>query len=286
MKIHRKESRLHRFIFHYFPILVVTIFITIALSFFSYTYYVYHTRESIVLFNFIYILSIISIIIFIVISFREMNMRINMEYLEMQKKAAQRQEKNLRFSQYTMEKQMSDMKQYLLKLDQLLENGNLEGARTICGAFSTSFESTTYKHYCENDTLDVILHGKESECENLGIAFSCKVLVPKEIQIPIPIFISLFFNLLNNGIEGCECSSQAMPFLNLSIDYKGDFLFIHMENSKNPNITFTHRTTKSDTFHHGLGLSIIEEIVRKRQGNCKWMDCGDTFISEIMINFT
>ena len=266
-------------------LLLAALLLTIPLFVFAYYLYVYRTHISIVLFFFIYVIIILFIVAFIFISLREFYAKINVEYLEMQRRAALRQERSLRTSQADMERQMEDVKKHLRQIDHLLKNGQLEEARHVCGDFSSSFQSVRYKHYCDNDILDVILHGKETECHNLGITFSCDILFPEKIGIPAPTFISLFFNLLNNGIESCETSGQPSPFLRHSIDYKNNFLFIHMENTKNPAVVFDHTTTKADTFYHGLGLSIIEEIVRKRDGVCQWQDHGDTFISDIMIDF-
>lgn len=267
-------------------VVLAALLLTVPLFIFAYYLYIYRTHLSIVLFFFIYISIILFIVIFIFVSLREFYAKINVEYLELQRRTAFRQEQGLRASQADMERQMDDVKEHLRLIESLLEEDRLEEACDVCGNFSSSFQNTRYKHYCDNDILDVILHGKETECENLGIAFSCDILLPKEIRIPAPTFISLFFNLLNNGIESCETSGQEAPFLRLSITYKGNFLFIHMENAKNPDTVFDHTTTKSDTFYHGLGLSIIEEIVRTRDGACRWQDCTDTFVSDIMIDFT
>ena len=279
-----KTKRKQRF--RQFGRVLAALLLTISLFVFSYYLYVERTQTSIMLFFCIYVFILLFIVAFIFVSLREFYAKINVEYLEMQRRATLRQKESIRTSQADMEKQMNNVKEHLRQIDHLLEEGRPDEARSACGDFSSSFRSVRYKHYCDNDILDVILHGKETECENLGIAFSCHILFPKEVEIPAPTFISLFFNLLNNGIESCERSGQPSPFLRLSTNYKGNFLFIHMENSKNPAIVFNHTTTKFDTFYHGLGLSIIEEIVRKRGGVCNWKDEGDTFLSDVMIDFT
>lgn len=281
-----KDTTKHSIFFRRAGVILAALLLTVPLFIFAYYLYVYRTHISIVLFFFIYISIILFIVVFIFVSLREFYAKINVEYLEMQRRTALRQEQGLRASQAGMERQMEDVREHLRLIERLLEEDRLEDARDACGDFSSSFQSVRYKHYCDNDILDVILHGKETECENLGIAFSCDILLPQEIGIPAPTFISLFFNLLNNGIESCETSGQETPFLNLSITYKGNFLFIHMENAKNPDTVFDHKTTKSDTFYHGLGLSIIEEIVRKRDGACRWQDHKNIFVSDIMIDYT
>ena len=53
---------------------------------------------------------------------------------------------------------------------------------------------------------------------------------------------------------------------------------IHMENSKNPDVSFDGETTKADDFSHGFGLSILEELTRKHNGSCRWLDKGNLFL--------
>lgn len=102
------------------------------------------------------------------------------------------------------------------------------------------------------------------------------------------VLISLFSNLLDNAIESCQMASSLNPKIELSIDYKGDFLIIFMQNTKETALIFNslaRKTTKSDSLSHGFGLSIIEEIVKSYDGFCEWEDRGNIFESRIMLRY-
>ena len=165
-------------------LLLAALLLTIPLFVFAYYLYVYRTHISIVLFFFIYVIIILFIVAFIFISLREFYAKINVEYLEMQRRAALRQERSLRTSQADMERQMEDVKKHLRQIDHLLKNGQLEEARHVCGDFSSSFQSVRYKHYCDNDILDVILHGKE-----------------RNVTISASLFPVIFFSLRKSGFR-------------------------------------------------------------------------------------
>ena len=91
--------------------------------------------------------------------------------------------------------------------------------------------------------------------------------------------------ILDNAIEACSSSGFDKPHLSLSLTTSKGFLSILVRNSKNPLEVFDHNTTKENTFYHGLGLSIIEDICRKYDGSWQWNDCENTFESIILLRY-
>lgn len=257
--------------------------ITLLFFFFSYEIYVYRSHSVTLLFFVLCVIYSVFIIGYIFFSWKKYRRNANIKYLKLQEAAAARQEQLIRLSQQQLEQQLSEVLSQLQGLERFLVNGDADEAQRVCRQLSSSFQSSRYTHYCENEIVDVILHHKEMECQYLGIAFSCRIMLPEKMSLSAPTLISLFFNLLNNGIEGCEASEQNSPFVRISVDFKGNFLMIHMENSKNPYVFFDGATTKVDNFSHGFGLSILEELIRKHNGSCRWMNKGNLFISEVMI---
>lgn len=94
-----------------------------------------------------------------------------------------------------------------------------------------------------------------------------------------------FNNILDNAIEACRSSESAEPYLSLSLTTSKGFISILVKNSKNPQTVFDHTTTKKDSFNHGLGLSIIEDICHKYDGSWQWHDYGNTFESVILLRY-
>lgn len=259
--------------------------ITLLFFFFSYQIYVNRSHSVTLLFFVLCVIYSVFIIGYIFFSWKEYRRKANIKYLKLQKDAAARQEQLIRLSQQQLERQMTEVLSQLRGLDRLLINGKTVEAQKACRQLSSSFQSSHYTHYCNNEIVDVIFHHKEMECRHLGISFSCHIILPEKMNLSAPTLISLFFNLLNNGIEGCEASEQDSPFLRISVNFEGDFLLIHMENSKNPDVSFDRKTTKGDDFSHGFGLSILEELSRRHNGSCRWLNKGNLFISELMIQY-
>ena len=89
--------------------------------------------------------------------------------------------------------------------------------------------------------------------------------------------------LMDNGIESCQNSHSSDPFVQITASQNANFLTIHMTNSKDPSYKFNHKTNKTDSWAHGFGLAIIEEIASKYDGSCQWIDGGDVFESVVMV---
>ena len=94
---------------------------------------------------------------------------------------------------------------------------------------------------------------------------------------------SVFFNLLDNAIEACNASGSQSPAIRLSANISDGFLTIYMHNTKNPDQNFNHKTSKIETFSHGYGLSIIEDICHRYNGSYQRIDHGNTFDSIVLL---
>ena len=130
--------------------------------------------------------------------------------------------------------------------------------------------------------------GEQIPLKDTDISFEYTILFPEKNDFSFSVLISLFSNLLDNAIESCQMASSLNPKIELSIDYKGDFLIIFMQNTNETALIFNslaRKTTKSDSLSHGFGLSIIEEIVKSYDGFCEWEDRGNIFESRIMLRY-
>lgn len=222
---------------------------------------------------------------FIFISNRASQLKLDVEYLELQKVILQQHKKSFEVVESNMKQRLSRIRLILEDVDKELSLNHMENVQSLFHSLETSLEPSNHINYCDNKVINVILQTKSMECTHKGIHFSHDIIMPEPLDITSPKLISLFFNLLNNAIEACEKSQLEYPFISLTIDYRGDYLFISMKNSKSSAITFDHQTTKEQPFYHGLGLSIIEEIVHEQDGFYQWKDMNQTFCSTIMLRY-
>ena len=133
--------------------------------------------------------------------------------------------------------------------------------------------------------INAILADKRFLAMQKNIKVTYEVLLPEKSNIPSSELSSIFFNLLDNGIESCSVSGSEAPFISVTSKMSAGFLTVHMQNSKDPARPFNHKTSKKDILNHGFGLSIIEDICEKNDGSCQWIDNGDTFDSVVMLRY-
>lgn len=173
----------------------------------------------------------------------------------------------------------------LTYLKKLLDTEEYEKAKAYIRQISREFDADRFHPVCNNSLIDFILQQKREYAESVAIRVEYQLLFPPDMNNTHADLSGLFFNLLDNGIEGCINSAAAAPTLYLEVKSHAGFLHIIMRNSKNPDTVFTHTTTKEDNLSHGLGLSIIEEIVTRYDGNYEWLDKSDIFESRLMLRY-
>lgn len=173
--------------------------------------------------------------------------------------------------------------QELKQIQHLLSQNQPQDAHNALESLISHFDSIRPHPFCSDSLVNAILQAKREIAVQNNITVNYQVILPDSLAIPNTHLSSIFFNLLDNGIESCMRSNADSPFLNLTVMCRANFLHINMENSKRATETFNKMTSKKDTTSHGYGLRIIEGIANSYDGSCKWIDNGDTFQALVML---
>lgn len=186
--------------------------------------------------------------------------------------------------QETLEFQQSTIRK-LETLQNYLKMNEYDKIQDYLPAITDDFQRERFHPICQDSLINAILADKRFLAMQKNIKVTYEVLLPEKSNIPSSELSSIFFNLLDNGIESCNASGSEAPFISVTSKMSAGFLTVHMKNSKDPAQPFNHKTSKKDIPNHGFGLSIIEDICKKNDGSCQWIDNGDTFDSVVMLRY-
>ena len=162
-------------------------------------------------------------------------------------------------------------------------DGQYEEAARCLEELTSTFQKERFHPICGDNLINAILDSKRQTASQYNIRTSFQLLLSEKMKIETSDLSSIFFNLMDNGIESCQNSHSSDPFIQITASQNANFLTIHMTNSKDPSYKFNHKTNKTDSWAHGFGLAIIEEIASKYDGSCQWIDGGDVFESVVMV---
>lgn len=171
-----------------------------------------------------------------------------------------------------------DIVNHLHTIQIMTDNGDTAECRDYADELIGQYKSI-YTALCENKPVDALLHSKMSEAQSKNITLTANVSISEDTRIKPVDLVCIFSNLLDNAITAAESSEKKT--VAISAAEKNDMLTIKCENSFSGIIKirkdFTVKTTKNDSFNHGLGTGIIKSTAEKYGGNVFCETAGDTF---------
>lgn len=208
---------------------------------------------------------------------------IELKILEQERQLEEEQAETLKERHKEAESIQQRMKDSLDIFQTYLEQKDYQNAKIHLKEVTDTFQQERFRPCCQDNLINAILEAKRKTAAKHNIEVYYEILFPSEYDIPSADLSSIFFNLLDNGIDACINAENEHPIIQLSTSIQAEYLSIHMNNSKNPKEVFQHTTNKKDHFSHGFGLSIIEEIAENHHGMCEWKDQGDSFDSIVLL---
>lgn len=221
---------------------------------------------------------------------QETHDKYEMQLSEQTRDMLQQQEKSVREFREEINKRHEMIYETLDMAKDCGEQENFGRMKKLISDLSVQMEKNKMENFCRNSLLNTILQVKKAEAEKKDIQCQFQILLPDKFEtfFPDTVITSLFCNLLDNAIESCENVRKQKicqkPLVILSVNYQANMLIISQKNSKNPENIFNHKTSKTQQKElHGLGLHMIEDIVREYGGIAEWRDEGEFFVSNLML---
>ena len=133
----------------------------------------------------------------------------------------------------------------------------------------SSLEHLSIQRYSGNFTVNVILQNVAARAESLGIKFHASAVLPEELNVTAGDLCSLLINMLDNALEAASRAPKDRE-VNFTIKISQGFLAIKCENTYSDLLpaedSGQFQSTKPDPEHHGIGMTQMQNVVKKYGG--------------------
>ncbi|MEG0616247.1 MAG: ATP-binding protein [Oscillospiraceae bacterium] len=130
--------------------------------------------------------------------------------------------------------------------------------------------ATCHREYSSCMLVDAILEDYNDNCVQNNIEFEAKIFIPDKIPLSDLELCRLFSNIFTNAYESCiKVPASSKRFIHFCSEYSGDWLIICETNTLGEALHYSKQslvTDKENKEQHGLGVSIIREIIESKGG--------------------
>lgn len=164
-----------------------------------------------------------------------------------------------------------DMKNHMQTLETLAEL--YKDKKEICDYAETlknQYGQLQRISFCKNTVIDSVIYNKVKDCEKNSIRTDIDMVFFDAGEIPDIDILEILYNLFDNAIEACKRIEKAEArFISLSGRTLASRPVLKLKNSSNGVIVKNGRlaSSKKDKEQHGIGMRIIEELVKKHNGS-------------------
>jgi sensor histidine kinase regulating citrate/malate metabolism len=190
-------------------------------------------------------------------------------------------------TQYEMIRKIRhDLKDQLSTVYELLSNDKIKETMEFIEQSNSIVKTTLTFVQTNNPIANAIINSKLSSAYTLGIKVSC-ITVNDFVGINELDLCDLLSNTLENAITACESlSPDSNKYISLEISKENNIYTFMIKNSLDKSVISqnpTLKTTKKDRVNHGLGISIIRDIVNKYNGRYDYYEINNTFCCSIIL---
>lgn len=156
-----------------------------------------------------------------------------------------------------------DIYHHLNTINILLQDGNMQAATEYSEQLMPAQKFISRLGECQNPTVDAFLYSRIREADKQGISVRVDVSLPAELAIENTDLIVLFGNLMDNAIEACKQTENAV--LSLSAHISRGYLIVRESNP-----TPEHPAAKSrriPQLERGVGFRVLNGLAEKYSGS-------------------
>lgn len=180
-----------------------------------------------------------------------------------------------------------DMKNNILCIDALIEEENYDEAHNICHCLTNKYTSIGTIVNTENYLLNAVLNVEIEKAKSYEIPIKLSITNDLKMFKNSSDIISLIGNILDNAISYLSKNKVKNNEINFSTGYEGSYSIIKCRNNILDSVLFNNpslKTDKEDKDNHGKGITIINSIAHKYNGDVIIKERNKEFIITVILD--
>lgn len=180
-----------------------------------------------------------------------------------------------------------DMKNNISCIDALIEEENYDEAHNICHSLTNKYTSIGTIVNTENYLLNAVLNVEIEKAKSYGIPVKLSITNDLKMFKNSSDIISLIGNILDNAISYLSKNKVKNNEINFSTGYEGSYSVIKCRNNILDAVLFNNpslKTDKKDKDNHGKGITIINSIAHKYNGDVIIKERNKEFIITVILD--
>lgn len=180
-----------------------------------------------------------------------------------------------------------DMKNNISCIDALIEEENYDEAHNICHSLTNKYTSIGTIVNTENYLLNAVLNVEIEKAKSYGIPVKLSITNDLKMFKNSSDIISLIGNILDNAISYLSKNKVKNNEINFSTGYEGSYSVIKCRNNILDSVLFNNpslKTYKKDKDNHGKGITIINSIAHKYNGDVIIKERNKEFIITVILD--
>ena len=188
--------------------------------------------------------------------------------LDLQLSQAVKEINSLRESQALAIRYRHDLRHHLQYLSVCIENGQEDLAQTYISGICKEIETQTVRHYCENETANLVLSAFAGRAQKVGITMDVKGALPTFIMVSDSDLCVILSNALENALHACQALAHdgKETFIHVQIYEREGKFFLQVVNTCENTVRFEKGIPVTDKAGHGIGVQSICAIVERYGG--------------------
>ncbi|WP_297992682.1 GHKL domain-containing protein [uncultured Clostridium sp.] len=177
-----------------------------------------------------------------------------------------------------------DFKNHISTIKGLLELGTEKEVISYIDEMNERINDIDNKIYTDNVLINSILVNKLKVTKKYDIKIDLNIRINKKINISNIDICVILGNLLDNSIEACIIT-EGYKYIDLNIISENNRLIIKISNTTNGKLKYIDGkflSTKNKGIH-GIGLSQVDEVVKKYNGYINRKHENNIFTTYLMI---